>query len=1124
MSEMLQKFWSAKYKLWITPLKPGKELPEGASILRGKGGAQYYYNAKDQPPPPTPKKKEAAPGQEQAQQDPNAAPNLYLEGLLGEKPMEDIAPEERLDQPWRAGKIAVNQVLHVPEKTREVNGVLKTTAAHDVKQTTWMLPSQYYDGLASGKEYELNAAKNDEHGIRLPTPEDPDRRHVHEGAMEPHPINEIHDDEEADIGHRDEIDRYDRAFNRQNKTNWMEKYRVKVNPSTRIKFGGKPYTAFKYEANGLKGPVYVFDSGLETIAVVSKDDKPQMFDRQSKALDYVRDLVLQHGQLPVAANLDELADDDPTEVIQRALDLLQKAEEAKINHLSEYQSGDDNVTLENADDNYAVSVNSHPLLKTDNIGEAIGKFYQEISRVIQAQTADKDVAMNIFGEKVIQTNRKVIPMLNMLGKPKEAAWVKSIDFSKITLPFNPDVLKYEPPNNVFPIVNTYDETGQGAAEGGKKPTKDIENPPVKVEPTYQMTHVRHEQDPIIEKSVSDSEIIKIGESLGVSIDLMDAFIQGYKVELEHSETVDGDKLTIGKIAKDHLKEDPEYYTKLEKVEGDVDILNKAFWAPKFNLYLYPIKAGQRLPNGAVLFRGQGGGMYYYYPGGSRPGHEQQTPVGVKPGHGVQAGGFGARATNHPEGNRMFERENIKAPYGGVFPPAKGEGRENQPVEKPAERIRDFAPNLVNKPKTPVAQDRGLELRRRLQELQVEQAKRQQERLAMEAASKKMLAEEERQKKEAEVYGQITPELIKEHDEILAAHSPNDVALTGFDKLDPEIYKQVQEYINKPINEIEQVENTASKRQEYLASLALAAEDGVLNDIAPELNGKSGIIKDALKKAEYLYKLMRPLKQVKKFKSLDTGLSDFVINRVLAKSLVNPTLDTFMSEEPVSKSELGGGAHDDKYRMLFKNKTEACFKPKTGEYCVLRQAIPMQTGYLRETVAHDIDTILNWNLVPQTTLGIKKVNGEDKLASLQEWREGTADSGASADEMEKHKLVVFDMIIGNQDRHYKNFSTDKNHRIVAFDNGLSFYEDEGKNKSGVRNYLYQQMNDKGDKEIMKIPEVLVQQVAENKHKIVSTIAHSLGSKASILALKRINHIINNKTFSDFGWNIAQAGWR
>lgn len=78
------------------------------------------------------------------------------------------------------------------------------------------------------------------------------------------------------------------------------------------------------------------------------------------------------------------------------------------------------------------------------------------------------------------------------------------------------------------------------------------------------------------KAFTADEARLIGEQIGIdwsaSLFDVDQFRRGMNVELEHglhdSETnVTGDDpLTTGKIARAHLKEFPDYYTRLERME------------------------------------------------------------------------------------------------------------------------------------------------------------------------------------------------------------------------------------------------------------------------------------------------------------------------------------------------------------------------------------------------------------------------------------------------------------------------------------------------------------------------------------------------------------------------------
>jgi len=86
------------------------------------------------------------------------------------------------------------------------------------------------------------------------------------------------------------------------------------------------------------------------------------------------------------------------------------------------------------------------------------------------------------------------------------------------------------------------------------------------------------------QKISTEKARSIGTQLGLDwtrIDL-EQFRQGLEVELEHGahdpETdVTGDDLALtGKIAWAHLKEFPDYYTRLDKLEAEAD----AYWASR----------------------------------------------------------------------------------------------------------------------------------------------------------------------------------------------------------------------------------------------------------------------------------------------------------------------------------------------------------------------------------------------------------------------------------------------------------------------------------------------------------------------------------------------------------------
>jgi len=86
------------------------------------------------------------------------------------------------------------------------------------------------------------------------------------------------------------------------------------------------------------------------------------------------------------------------------------------------------------------------------------------------------------------------------------------------------------------------------------------------------------------KHFSAEEAKSIGEKLGIDWSKFDVeqYRMGMDVELEHglhdaeTNVTNDDPLTTGKIALAHLKEFPDYYTRLDKMEKEAD----AYWQGK----------------------------------------------------------------------------------------------------------------------------------------------------------------------------------------------------------------------------------------------------------------------------------------------------------------------------------------------------------------------------------------------------------------------------------------------------------------------------------------------------------------------------------------------------------------
>jgi hypothetical protein len=86
------------------------------------------------------------------------------------------------------------------------------------------------------------------------------------------------------------------------------------------------------------------------------------------------------------------------------------------------------------------------------------------------------------------------------------------------------------------------------------------------------------------RTFTEEEAKRIGAALGIDwkqVDL-EEFRMGLEVELEHgahdpqTNVTNDDEVLTGKIALAHLKEFPDYYTRLEELEEEAD----KYWAQK----------------------------------------------------------------------------------------------------------------------------------------------------------------------------------------------------------------------------------------------------------------------------------------------------------------------------------------------------------------------------------------------------------------------------------------------------------------------------------------------------------------------------------------------------------------
>jgi len=262
------------------------------------------------------------------------------------------------------------------------------------------------------------------------SPESPNRLHSHFGALAMHPVSEKHKDELARIEHRDEVLRYATEYYGEKEKPWWEKLKVRYSPEIRVKTKtGKIFIADKFEHPQF-GEIFLVDiDGSASQVIAPKLEINQKFSKYPQAISYIRQIFEQglHKSL-IFNKLNILFKQS---LINRIDSFIQQPQ-VEIKIFAQYQSGNNIVILEGEDNLFRVTINDIPIIETESFQEALTKYYSEISQLIRTEIGDKDVALEVLGEKILQTNRDVIPMLAELGqKSEDIKFIQNMDFSRL---------------------------------------------------------------------------------------------------------------------------------------------------------------------------------------------------------------------------------------------------------------------------------------------------------------------------------------------------------------------------------------------------------------------------------------------------------------------------------------------------------------------------------------------------------------------------------------------------------------------------------------------------------------------------------------------------------------------
>jgi hypothetical protein len=300
---------------------------------------------------------------------------------------------------------------------------------------------------------------------------------------------------------------------------WLDKYNVVVDPDRPLKFKGEIIRAFAYSMVNSKHKIYQFSDATGLHYLWSKNLGLRKFDRSDQAYNKLVEIFttekLRDRILYKSLALEKLA------ILLKAQSLIDQAQSIVPLHqistpqigqfkmFSEFQSGRDKVTLEGGDDQYKVSTNGVPSIVTESFREALARYYSSVSKIVDAQSEDKDVGLEVFGEHVLQTSRNARRLMLEMDKSVELDLIENMSYDELTIPFNEDlILKYEPQSNVFGIVPAQEEQGVGASETGSKPSRgDL------TERDYKNEHLKAKTSPIEEDESEGPGIAETGPAI-----------------------------------------------------------------------------------------------------------------------------------------------------------------------------------------------------------------------------------------------------------------------------------------------------------------------------------------------------------------------------------------------------------------------------------------------------------------------------------------------------------------------------------------------------------------------------------------------------------------------------------
>ena len=223
-------------------------------------------------------------------------------------------------------------------------------------------------------------------------------------------------------------------------------------------------------------------------------------------------------------------------------------------------------------------------------------------------------------------------------------------------------------------------------------------------------------------------------------------------------------------------------------------------------------------------------------------------------------------------------------------------------------------------------------------------------------------------------------------------------------------------------------------------------------------------------------------------------------------------ESHLKNTKISSSDRLGGKHSSEVlKVEFADGTKAVFKPGDGEVPGGRADVSDGFQTEREVAAWEVAKLVGMDDLV-TPVVATEMNGHK--GALLAWRDGEVaahftDEIAYDGEKDLQRAAAFDFVIGNEDRHAKNWMV-ANNKLELIDHGLGF-PDKGDKGEGNRYFMarvYSEMRDSEIKAEFKNPFV------KGKQEILTSLIKSGLPSGSVEGVsKRIDALSQAKTWQD-----------